>query len=85
MKRKLSLKNTLKLVADIEFDQLNTAAYSPRPGTPRRDLGESSHSEMVKSDRLQRLEPSRFTEGRRCDRSATSIALRTVLVEDQKS
>jgi tRNA-2-methylthio-N6-dimethylallyladenosine synthase len=27
-------ENTLKLTEDIEFDMLNTAAYSPRPGTP---------------------------------------------------
>lgn len=27
-------QNTLKLVEDIGFDQLNTAAYSPRPNTP---------------------------------------------------
>lgn len=47
-------ENTLKLVEDIGFDQLNTAAYSPRPGTPAA-LWESQLSEKVKSDRLQRL------------------------------
>src|SRR5579883_2407509 len=47
-------ENTLKLVADIGFDQLNTAAYSPRPGTPAA-LWENQLSEAVKSDRLQRL------------------------------
>jgi tRNA-2-methylthio-N6-dimethylallyladenosine synthase len=47
-------ENTLKLVADIGFDQLNTAAYSPRPGTPAA-LWENQLSEEVKSDRLQRL------------------------------
>ena len=46
--------NTLKLVADIGFDQLNTAAYSPRPGTPAA-LWENQLSEVEKSDRLQRL------------------------------
>ena len=47
-------ENTLKLVDDIGFDQLNTAAYSPRPGTPAA-LWENQLSEEVKADRLQRL------------------------------
>lgn len=47
-------ENTLKLVEDIGFDQLNTAAYSPRPGTPAA-LWENQLSEDVKADRLQRL------------------------------
>ncbi len=47
-------ENTLQLVADIEFDQLNTAAYSPRPGTPAATW-DTQLSEAVKSDRLQRL------------------------------
>lgn len=47
-------QNTLKLVADIGFDQLNTAAYSPRPNTPAA-LWENQVDEQEKSDRLQRL------------------------------
>ncbi|MGD1907312.1 MAG: tRNA (N6-isopentenyl adenosine(37)-C2)-methylthiotransferase MiaB [Leptolyngbyaceae cyanobacterium] len=47
-------ENTLKLVDDIGFDQLNTAAYSPRPNTPAA-LWENQLSETVKADRLQRL------------------------------
>ncbi|HEY9698551.1 MAG TPA: tRNA (N6-isopentenyl adenosine(37)-C2)-methylthiotransferase MiaB [Trichocoleus sp.] len=47
-------ENTMKLVEDIGFDQLNTAAYSPRPGTPAA-LWDNQLSEEVKSDRLQRL------------------------------
>jgi tRNA-2-methylthio-N6-dimethylallyladenosine synthase len=47
-------ENTLKLVEDIGFDLLNTAAYSPRPGTPAATW-ENQLSEEVKSDRLQRL------------------------------
>jgi len=47
-------KNTLELVKDIGFDLLNTAAYSPRPGTPAA-LWENQISEEVKSERLQRL------------------------------
>jgi len=47
-------ENTLRLVDDIGFDHLNTAAYSPRPGTPAA-VWENQLSEEVKSDRLQRL------------------------------
>lgn len=47
-------ENTLKLVSDIGFDQLNTAAYSPRPGTPAA-IWDNQLSEEIKSDRLQRL------------------------------
>ncbi|NET32718.1 MAG: tRNA (N6-isopentenyl adenosine(37)-C2)-methylthiotransferase MiaB [Cyanothece sp. SIO1E1] len=47
-------EHTLKLVEDIGFDQLNTAAYSPRPGTPAA-LWENQLDETVKCDRLQRL------------------------------
>jgi tRNA-2-methylthio-N6-dimethylallyladenosine synthase len=47
-------QNTLALVDDIGFDQLNTAAYSPRPNTPAA-LWDNQISEEEKSDRLQRL------------------------------
>lgn len=47
-------ENTLKLVEEIGFDQLNTAAYSPRPGTPAA-LWDNQLNEEIKSDRLQRL------------------------------
>lgn len=47
-------QHTLQLVEDIAFDQLNTAAYSPRPNTPAA-LWSNQLSEEVKSDRLQRL------------------------------
>lgn len=47
-------ENTLKLVDEIGFDQLNTAAYSPRPGTPAAQW-DNQLSEVVKRDRLQRL------------------------------
>lgn len=47
-------ENTLNLVQDISFDLVNTAAYSPRPGTPAA-IWDNQLSEEVKSDRLQRL------------------------------
>ena len=45
---------TMELVADIGFDHVNTAAYSPRPNTTAA-LWATQLSEEVKSDRLQRL------------------------------
>jgi tRNA-2-methylthio-N6-dimethylallyladenosine synthase len=47
-------ERTMELTADIGFDLLNTAAYSPRPGTPAA-IWENQLSEEVKQDRLQRL------------------------------
>jgi tRNA-2-methylthio-N6-dimethylallyladenosine synthase len=47
-------ENTLHLVETVGFDQLNTAAYSPRPGTPAA-VWDNQRSDEVKSDRLQRL------------------------------
>ena len=47
-------EKTLQLVEDIGFDQVNTAAYSPRPGTPAA-LWDNQLSEEVKRDRLQQL------------------------------
>jgi tRNA-2-methylthio-N6-dimethylallyladenosine synthase len=47
-------EHTLELIADIGFDLINTAAYSPRPNTPAALLT-TQLSETVKSDRLQRL------------------------------
>ena len=47
-------QNTLTLVEEVGFDLINTAAYSPRPGTPAA-LWENQLPEEVKADRLQRL------------------------------
>jgi tRNA-2-methylthio-N6-dimethylallyladenosine synthase len=47
-------EKTLQLVADMGFDLVNTAAYSPRPSTPAA-LWDNQLSEEVKADRLQRL------------------------------
>lgn len=76
-------ENTLKLVDDIGFDQLNTAAYSPRPGTPAA-LWDNQLSEEVKSDRLQRLNHLvAIKAGERSQRYFGRIE--EVLVEDQNS
>jgi tRNA-2-methylthio-N6-dimethylallyladenosine synthase len=74
-------ENTLKLVDQIGFDQLNTAAYSPRPGTPAA-VWENQLSEDVKADRLQRL--NHLVAVRAADRSQRYLGrVEQVLVEDQ--
>lgn len=75
--------NTLKLVEEIGFDQLNTAAYSPRPGTPAA-LWENQLSEEVKSDRLQRL--NHLVAIKAAERSQRYLGrVEEVLVEEQNS
>ncbi|OLT60486.1 tRNA (N6-isopentenyl adenosine(37)-C2)-methylthiotransferase MiaB [Moorena bouillonii] len=74
-------ENTLKLVDDIGFDQLNTAAYSPRPGTPAA-LWENQLPEEVKCDRLQRL--NHLVAVKAAERSQRYLGrIEEVLVEDQ--
>ncbi|MEO0824444.1 MAG: tRNA (N6-isopentenyl adenosine(37)-C2)-methylthiotransferase MiaB [Cyanobacteria bacterium J06639_16] len=74
-------QNTLTLVEDIGFDLLNTAAYSPRPGTPAA-LWDNQLDEETKSDRLQRLN---HLVGLVAAQRSQRYAGRTekVLVEDQ--
>lgn len=74
-------ENTLKLVEDIGFDQLNTAAYSPRPGTPAAQW-EEQLSEELKSDRLQRL--NHLVAIKAAERSQRYLGrIEEVLVEEQ--
>jgi tRNA-2-methylthio-N6-dimethylallyladenosine synthase len=47
-------EETLTLISDLQFDMVNTAAYSPRPNTPAA-LWNNQLSEEVKTDRLQRI------------------------------
>jgi tRNA-2-methylthio-N6-dimethylallyladenosine synthase len=47
-------ERTLELIADIGFDMVNTAAYSPRPNTPAA-VWSNQLSEEIKIDRLQRI------------------------------
>jgi tRNA-2-methylthio-N6-dimethylallyladenosine synthase len=74
-------ENTLKLVEDIGFDLINTAAYSPRPGTPAA-LWENQLSEEVKSDRLQRLNHLVSTKAAQASQRYLG-RIEEVLVEDQ--
>ncbi len=74
-------ENTLKLVDEIGFDLVNTAAYSPRPGTPAA-LWDNQLSEEVKSDRLQRL--NRLVNVKAEERSQRyGDRIEEILVEDQ--
>lgn len=76
-------ENTLQLVEEIGFDLLNTAAYSPRPGTPAA-LWEDQLSEEVKSDRLQRLNHMVSTTAmKRSERYLGRIE--EILVEEQNT
>lgn len=73
-------ENTLTLVDDIAFDQLNTAAYSPRPGTTAA-FWDNQISEDVKSDRLQRL--NRLVSVKAAQRSQRYLGrIEEILVED---
>ena len=47
-------KNTLSTIEEIGFDQVNTAAYSPRPNTPAATWPDQIHEE-VKVSRLKEL------------------------------
>jgi tRNA-2-methylthio-N6-dimethylallyladenosine synthase len=47
-------RRTLDLIEEIGFDQVNTAAYSPRPNTPAADWPDQLPEE-VKVERLQEL------------------------------
>ncbi|MDC2982624.1 tRNA (N6-isopentenyl adenosine(37)-C2)-methylthiotransferase MiaB [Prochlorococcus sp. AH-736-E05] len=47
-------QDTLKLISEIGFDQVNTAAYSPRPNTPAA-VWTNQLSEEVKKARLQEI------------------------------
>jgi tRNA-2-methylthio-N6-dimethylallyladenosine synthase len=76
-------ENTLKVVEDLGFDLVNTAAYSPRPGTPAA-LWDNQLSEEVKSDRLQRLNHVvATTAAKRSERYLDRIE--EILVEEQNT
>ena len=45
---------TVNLIEELEFDQVNTAAYSPRPNTPAAEW-DNQVADLIKADRLQRI------------------------------
>jgi tRNA-2-methylthio-N6-dimethylallyladenosine synthase len=74
-------QHTLDLMEDIGFDMVNTAAYSPRPGTPAA-LWDNQLSEEVKVDRLQRI--NRLVTRQATERSQRYAGrIEEVLVEEQ--
>jgi len=76
-------QNTLQVVENIGFDLLNTAAYSPRPGTPAA-LWHEQIPEEVKGDRLQRL--NHLVNIKAAERSQRYRGrIEGVLVEEQNS
>lgn len=44
----------MQLVREVGFDRVNTAAYSPRPGTPAA-VRDDQIADLIKADRLNRL------------------------------
>jgi tRNA-2-methylthio-N6-dimethylallyladenosine synthase len=72
-------RRTLDLVEEIGFDQVNTAAYSPRPGTPAADWPDQL-PEAVKVERLREL--NALVERKARERSARYAGRREqILVE----
>jgi tRNA-2-methylthio-N6-dimethylallyladenosine synthase len=72
-------RRTLDLIEEIGFDQVNTAAYSPRPGTPAADWP-NQLPESVKVERLQEL--NALVERKAKERSARYAGrIEQVLVE----
>jgi tRNA-2-methylthio-N6-dimethylallyladenosine synthase len=72
-------RRTLALVEEIGFDQVNTAAYSPRPGTPAATWPDQL-DEAVKVERLREL--NALVERKARERSARYLGrIEEVLVE----
>ncbi|MFM7269682.1 MAG: TRAM domain-containing protein, partial [Cyanobium sp.] len=72
-------RRTLQLVEEIGFDQVNTAAYSPRPGTPAATWPDQL-AESVKVERLREL--NALVEAKARERSARYLGrTEEVLVE----
>jgi len=72
-------RRTLDLIEEIGFDQVNTAAYSPRPNTPAADWP-NQLSEAVKVERLQEL--NALVERKARERSARYAGrIEQILVE----
>ncbi|MFM9073766.1 MAG: radical SAM protein, partial [Cyanobium sp.] len=72
-------RRTLDLVEEIGFDQVNTAAYSPRPNTPAADWP-NQLPEAVKVERLREL--NALVERKAKERSARYAGrMKEILVE----
>ena len=69
-------QDTLRLISDIGFDQVNTAAYSPRPNTPAA-VWTDQIPEEIKKARLQEINALVETTARRRTVSYTHLTLPT--------
>ena len=58
-------ERTLRLVRDVHFDGAFSFAYSPRPGTPAADLGDTVPPDVI-SARLSRLQALLDSQYRAC-------------------
>jgi tRNA-2-methylthio-N6-dimethylallyladenosine synthase len=75
----VQFRRTLDLVEEIGFDQVNTAAYSPRPNTPAADWP-NQLPEAVKVERLREL--NALVERKAKERSARYAGrIEEILVE----
>eukprot|EP01031_Cornospumella_fuschlensis_P029006 gene29006-35011_t len=73
-------QQTLSLMEEVKFEQVNTAAYSPRPNTPAATW-ENQVPEDVKQDRLQRI--NRLGAQHALERSQRFVGrVQEVLVEE---
>jgi tRNA-2-methylthio-N6-dimethylallyladenosine synthase len=70
---------TMKLIAEIGFDDSYSFLYSPRPGTPAAELSDDT-PQRTKQERLARLQASIEQQARAIDRSMIGSTQR-VLVE----
>ncbi|MGQ0655208.1 MAG: tRNA (N6-isopentenyl adenosine(37)-C2)-methylthiotransferase MiaB [Betaproteobacteria bacterium] len=70
---------TLRLAAELDFDDSFSFAYSPRPGTPAADLADAV-PHAVKLERLYRLQEQLAAQGRRVSERMVGSTQR-VLVE----
>ena len=72
-------RDTLKLISDIGFDQVMTAAYSPRPNTPAA-IWHNQIPEEVKKERLKEInELVEITSKKRNERYLDNIEI--ILIE----
>ena len=75
--------NTLKVIKEIGFDQINTAAYSPRPNTPAA-LWPDQLPEYIKVERLRELN-SLVEETAREQNARYKGSIEEILVEKYNS
>lgn len=74
-------EETLKLMEEVKFDSVNTAAYSPRPNTPAA-LWDNQVEDAVKQERLQKI--NRLNLHHAAERRARMLGrVEEILVEER--